>query len=298
MPACCKDGRLPAVDFHQHLWPEPFIAALGGRSEPPLLRGGTLELASERPHEVDLEAHRLDERLRSLDEAGIDVAVVSCQPTLGIERLPADERRELFDAYHEGILELAAASDGRIRPLAAEAVVEGTVGACVAADRLAGGVPEVDALFDELDSRDGVVFVHPGPAQEREGDPPWWPAVVDYTAQMQAAYAAWLARGLERWPRVRIVFAILAGGGPIQLERLRSRGVDIRSTLSPNVFFEASSYGRRAFELAFATYGVSQLVYGSDAPVIDQQLTLREVQTFGDACANAVVRDNPTKLLS
>ena len=35
----------------------------------------------------------------------------------------------------------------------------------------------------------------------------------------------------ERWPDVTVVFAILAGGAPIQLERLSSRGVDVRSSL-------------------------------------------------------------------
>ena len=73
----------------------------------------------------------------------------------------------------------------------------------------------------------------------------------------------------ERWPDVTVVFAILAGGGPVQLERLASRGVDVRSTLHRNVFFDTASYGRRALELCIETFGVEQLVFGSDAPVVD-----------------------------
>ena len=83
---------------------------------------------------------------------------------------------------------------------------------------------------------------------------------------MQRAYFAWLARAQERWSDVTVVFAILAGGAPMQLERLASRGVDVRSTLHRNVFFDTASYGRRALELCIETFGVEQLVFGSDAP--------------------------------
>jgi predicted TIM-barrel fold metal-dependent hydrolase len=115
---------------------------------------------------------------------------------------------------------------------------------------------------------------------------------------MQAAYALWLAEGAERWPRLRVVFAILGGGSPIQLERLRSRGVGIRDTLYPNVFFDTSSYGTRALELCLATFGVDCLVYGSDTPVIDSRPTLDAVRSFGDAVEDALCRQNPARLLS
>ena len=65
---------------------------------------------------------------------------------------------------------------------------------------------------------------------------------------MQAAYLAWLAHGRDRWPTFRVLFAMLAGGGPFQLERLARRGVDVRSALDPNVFFDVSTHGRRAIE--------------------------------------------------
>jgi predicted TIM-barrel fold metal-dependent hydrolase len=121
--------------------------------------------------------------------------------------------------------------------------------------------------------------------------------VVDYTAQMQAAYAAWLAHGSDRWPDLRVVFAILAGGAPFQLERLASRGVDTRGVLHPNVYLDTASYGVRALELSLSTYGIGQLVYGSDAPVIDAEPTLRAIRGFGQAVADAVCRDNPARLL-
>jgi hypothetical protein len=114
---------------------------------------------------------------------------------------------------------------------------------------------------------------------------------------MQAAYLAWLAGGRARWPTLRIVFAILAGGAPFQLERLSQRGVDVRSALDPGVFFDTATYGRRAIELCVETYGVGQLVYGSDTPVVDSEFTLQAVRGFGDAVTRMIQVETPRVLL-
>ena len=271
--------------------PEPLIRALERRAEPPRLRGRTLELSTERPCELDLDAHLPERRLERLARDGIDVALVSPAPTCEIDRHP-----DLRDAYHDGAAALAEESQGRLRPLAAGEVVPGFAGACISALDLVAGC---DALLGDLAGAGGFLFVHPGPpaAPAPPTAPDWWPAVVDYTAQMQAAYAAWLARDAERHPVVPVVFAILAGGAPVQLERLRSRGFHQADALRPNVYFDTSSYGRRALELAFSTYGVTQIVFGSDVPVIDAAPTLEAVRGFGEAVSELVLSTNPARLL-
>ena len=115
---------------------------------------------------------------------------------------------------------------------------------------------------------------------------------------MQRAYLSWLADGRERFPSLRIVFAILAGGGPFQLERLSHRGVDVRSALDPGVYFDTATHGRRAIELCIETFGATQLVYGSDIPVVEPRLTLDAVRGFGDAVAHILQSDTPGGLLS
>lgn len=288
---------MPTVDFHQHFWPEPLVEALSQRTRPPRLAGSTLELAGERSSEVDLRQHELATRLGLLDRHGIDVAVVSLQPTLGIARLPEEEAAELVDAYERGALELTLASGGRLVPLAAGRSAGGFRGVCLAAGELAD-LARLAPTLDELERTGVFAFVHPGPGSPAEGAPGWWASVVDYTAQMQAAYLAWIAEGADRWPGLRIVFAILAGGGPFQLERLRSRGVSGRDVLYENVFFDTASYGRRALDLCLATFGVGQLCFGSDAPVIDPQQTLDAVRGFGDAVTDSLCNLNPTRLLA
>jgi len=287
---------MPTVDVHQHLWPEALIEELSRRGRPPLLRGSILELAGERESEIDLDAHDLDARIALLDRCEIDIAVVSLPPTLGIHDLPEEDATPLLDAYDNGIRELSAAAKGRIAAFASRAPTEGFVGVCIGAPEL-GDLDAAAPRLDVLERSGAVLFVHPGPANPPSGTPAWWAAVVDYTAQMQAAYAIWHAYGVERWPALRVVFAILAGGSPFQLERLRSRGVSGREILHDNIYFETSSYGRRALELCLATFGVGQLLFGSDAPVIDPEPTLDAVRGFGDAVADALCNENPSRLL-
>lgn len=283
-------AALPTFDFHQHLWPEQLVAALARRGQPPRLSGSRLEL-SEGVFDVDLDAHRLERRLAELDRDGIEVAVVSLAPTLG-DPLPD----EIAEAYHEGIVEVAARSAGRVRALAAGVALDGFAGACVPA----GALLDLEApapLLDELERRRQPLFVHPGPGRPPAGAPSWWAPCVDYTAQMQAAHASWLAAGAARWLRLPVVFAILVGGAPFQLERLASRGLDVRDALSANVYFDTASYGVRAVELCLATYGVGRLVYGSDSPLIDPAPTLQAVRSFGQSVAVALCSDNPARLL-
>ncbi|HEX9599027.1 MAG TPA: amidohydrolase family protein [Gaiellaceae bacterium] len=288
-------GAMAAFDLHQHLWPEPLLSALARRRTPPRLHGNVLDLGGQGSFDVDLAAHDLQARLRDLDRDEIDVAIVSLAPTLGIDLLPADEAEPLLGAYHAGILDAARQSGGRIRAFAAGRVLDSFAGVTVAAGALAD-LDGLSSLLTELDRRRGVLFVHPGPSVSPPGAPDWWGAVVGYTAQMQAAYAAWLSGGVQRWPDLSVVFAILAGGGPFQLERLRSRGVDPRLALRPNLYVETASYGAHALELCLNTLGVGQLLYGSDAPVIDSQPTLQAVRGFGQAVADAMCCGNPRML--
>jgi hypothetical protein len=279
---------MPSYDVHQHIWPEAVFDVLRSRKRAPRLARDLLEL-DEGSFPVDLAEHDLEARLELLDRDGIDVAVVSLPPTLGWERHP-----ELADAYHAGGLELAAASGGRLLPLACGTCLEGFAGACVSAAAAAG---DLGALPGELGRAGQVLFVHPGPPGAAEaGAPPWWAALSSYTAQMQAAYLAWIADGAERHTDVHVVFAILAGGAPIQLERLRSRDVDPRTVLHPNVHLEIASYGRRALELSLDAYGARQLLYGSDTPVIDSRPTLNALSELGERVRRAVLAENPTRL--
>jgi hypothetical protein len=285
-----------STDFHQHLWPPSFFSALSARSQPPRLNGRQLELAGAPTWELDVESHDLDTRLELMDRLELDRAVVSLQPTLGIDRLQSEEALELIETWEHGILELAAAARGRIVPLAAGEPAGGFAGLCVSGAELL----DLDALAPRLDAltqSDHFLFVHPGAAATPPGAPSWWTAIVDYTAEMQAAYIAWLATGAARWPKLDVVFAILAGGAPIQLERMAARGVDERSAMLPHIWFDTATYGRRALDMVMSTYGVEPMLFGSDMPVVHSEPALDAIRSFGEAVTDAVLSANPARLL-
>jgi hypothetical protein len=286
---------VPTVDVHQHLWPEVFISALAARMERPRLRGSRLELR-DGDFEIDLGEHDLVRRLAALDVDGTDVAIVSLQPSCGIDRLPPDEARALGDCWESGIVELASGAGGRLVPLGVGRSPDGFAGATVPA-RALRDMEALAPLLGALQADGGFLFVHPGSVEPDAHAPSWWAAVNDYTAQMQAAYLSWLADGQSRWPSVRVLFAFLAGGGPFQLERLASRGIEVRSALHPNVFFETSSYGRRAIELCIETFGVQQVVFGTDRPVVDPAATVHAVRSFGESVEHIVRDEVPAGLL-
>ncbi len=286
---------MAGFDVHQHLWPRSFVEALSQRTEAPYLDGDTLH-HKEGPYVVDLGENELETRLALLDRCEIDTAIVSLQPTFGFEDVDAAERAHLEGLWEEGILEIAAAASGRIVPLAVDRPRPGFAGVTVGADRL----EDLDTLGPTLDALrgDGFLFVHPVSGSPPSWAPGWWPAIAEYTGQMQRAYLAWLGYLQERWPDVNVVFAVLAGGGPVQLERLASRGVDVRSTLHQNLYFDTASYGRRAIELCIETFGVGQLVYGSDLPVIDPEPTAQALKGMGESVETLIRLDNPNRLVA
>jgi hypothetical protein len=273
---------MTSFDVHQHLWPERLVDALRRRERPPRLAGDMLVLG-EGTFDAGLEAHTLEGRLELLDSVGVDVALISLQPTLACDGIP-----ELVDAYHEGILELVQASNGRLRAYAVAECRPGFAGACVAGPALVAGLGD---LPDELVAAGQVLFVHPGPVPAPPADaPPWWSAIVDYCAQMQAAYASWITQG---HPDLPVVFGILAGGAPFQLERLRTRGGNPPDV---NAYFDTASYGRLALELTAEACDRDRLLFGSDAPVMDPELTLAGVAEAG--LTDAALRQNPSRLFA
>jgi predicted TIM-barrel fold metal-dependent hydrolase len=302
---------MATIDVHQHLWPEPLLAALARRGRPPrLIRRGDgwmLRTPGEADWPVALAGHDPDVRLRTLDANGIDRAFVAPSVPLGIEALPADEAAPLIEAYHAGVAELperlgawAAVGLAEPDPAGLEALLDrGFAGACVAADALgdAAGLAALEPVLAVLERRGAPLFVHPGPsprtlAADGDGDmPPWWPAMTRYVASMNAAWHAFAVEVRPAHPRLKACFAMLAGLAPLHRERLVARGG--RPVADPLTFVDSSSYGPRAVDAVIRELGVDALVHGSDLPVVDD----RDL-ALGEAVHVALRERNPARLLA
>ena len=305
----CTLRNSTAVDVHQHLWPAQFIDALRMRTHRPRLDGWTLHLVGEPPCEVDPAAH--DPAARAALDPDLGRALVSLSSPLGIESLPPDEAAPLLDAWHKGALALpdgfgAWSSVSTAEPDLAglkDLFGAGMVGLQLPATCLLtpGAVERVAAVLRVCELSDRPVLVHPGPVAARApGEPPlpaWWPAVVDYSAQLQAAWWSWQAAGRALLPELRICFVAGAGLGPVHHERFAARGGD-RTHVDPDTFVDTSSYGRTGIEALIRVLGIDPVVLGSDRPYAEPLWQGgSSAPDFGAAARHAVRVSNPRRLL-
>src|SRR4051812_6617556 len=281
--------RAVRVDVHQHLWTEPLVEALARRDEPPFVRRVNGEWLLRIPGEPDwaLEPAALDveDRAALVARDGLDRALVCLSSPLGIEALPGDEARPLLDAYHRGVEEAPGVFGGwgalaldDAAPREVDALLDrGFVGISLPAGAMADpeGLERCREILARLEARGAPLLVHPGPAPWRPavenpgGAPLWWPALTGYVGEMNAAWHAFVATGRAAHPRLRVLFAMLAGGAPLHLERLAARGGPGRDPIDPDVFYDTSSYGPLTIDAVIRTVGVDQVVHGSGRPVVE-----------------------------
>ncbi|HTR74645.1 MAG TPA: hypothetical protein VMH33_05225 [Solirubrobacterales bacterium] len=304
---------MDAVDVHQHLLGEPLIEALGHRAAPPRLapcrEGWIFKLAAEPDSILTPAAIDVELRLAELAADGIDRALVALSTALGIESLPREEAEALIESHHLGLEELPIEFAGwgavpLVEPDPADidaALDRGCVGITLPATALAhpAAVERLAPLLERLEEREAPLFVHPGPVAPGDGAgsagrlPHWWPALTDYVAQMQAAWFAFLHAGRPSHPRLRVLFAALAGGAPLQLERYAARRGVPAPEPDPLVFYDTSSYGPRLIGTMAAAVGAGQLVHGSDRPVVDLRTAWPD-----PGLRRAAMAVNPDRLLN
>src|SRR3954463_1952700 len=83
---------------------------------------------------------------------------------------------------------------------------------------------------------------------------------------MNPAWPAFAAWGRLSPPGPRGVFAMLAGGAPLHHERYLARGGPSGAISDPDVFYDTSSYGRRALDPAVRVVRDHPLAFWSGPP--------------------------------
>jgi hypothetical protein len=130
---------------------------------------------------------------------------------------------------------LGAVSLRPLAPVDVDALLAaGAVGITLPAGALArpDGLDHCGALLERLARHDAPLLVHPGPGSWRAwrpqphpetAAPGWWPAMTRYVADMNAAWHAFAAFGRRQHRRLRVVFAMLAGGAAARRAARRAR---------------------------------------------------------------------------
>jgi hypothetical protein len=277
------------VDVHQHIWTTPLLEALATRARLPFVRrseGATvLHCAGERPYRIDVDAEMPSHRQALLRTDGVDLALVALSSPVGIEALPRRDSLELIQAHLDGTSALGAGFAGwgpvpldQPEPADVDRVLaKGCLGVSLPAGALLR--PEsllaLGPVLERIAEREVPLFIHPGRGPGSHGpeapstEPLWWRALTDYVAQMQAAWLTFVTAARREHPHLTVLFTMLAGGAPLLSERLGARGGPRIELRDPLIFYDTSSYGPAAIKATARVVGASQLLYGSDRPVIE-----------------------------
>ena len=279
------------IDIHAHVYPEGcFTEVLKDRSDFKLVenpRGQSLLCRGSHVMSMPKDGADLDNRLASMNEAGIDVAVLS----VGALNIGWAGSRDASAArfVNDGLASVCREHPMRFRFAAvlpcvnrSEMVKEldraldmGAAGVGIATNvgDLQLDAPELREFWREMSRRKLMVLVHPTfPCDGPLNDTGTFLSVGYPGETAMAATKLALSGALEECADAKIVWSHLGGSLPMILDRI-DRGYQRFSNcphppsyyLRRCYFDTACSHGP-ALDCARATWGVNALVFGTDVP--------------------------------
>ncbi len=296
-----------AIDVHAHYFGADLgerIAAAHDDRWPTLVKnpagdGGALMLGHRRFRQVRSVLWDVDERITELDQAGVDIQVISPVPiTLAYW---ADPRASIAyaRASNDSIADAVRRSRGRLEGLAtlplphvAAAVTElhrvvtelGLRGIEIGSQVTDWDLDsaELAPVFAAAEELDAVVFVHPtdgGDGVLRRSGQPYDFGLGMITDTAIAATALVFGGVLERYPRLRVVLAHGCGTFAWAYPRLRL-GAGIFNAVDPShadrlvssLWVDSLVFDHRHLRMLADRFGGDHLLLGTDYPFIPGQL--------------------------
>ncbi len=308
---------MPKIDVHHHIAPPEYRSALAARG---------VESVGGRP----IPAWDLEETLAFMDRQGIETALLSVSaPGVFIGDLSL--ARELARSCNEYLAELVGENPSRFGAFAVlplpdvEAALEEAayaldrlkldgIGLLSSVDGRYMGHPSYEPLFEELDRREAVVFMHPHTPEESDlpgtGLPP---SLIEFVFETTRAVATLLFNGiLERCPHVRIILP--HAGGTVPFIALRLGLGQFWPGLQEHVPKGVIAYLQRLYydtALAAAPFALrslqelvddSHILFGSDFPFAPELAAvatiaaLNEYPGFDESAREAVFHRNAREL--
>ncbi|QRP44029.1 amidohydrolase family protein [Amycolatopsis sp. FDAARGOS 1241] len=272
------------VDVHAHLWSEAYLQLL--------TRLGNTKAAGQRGLGADRTTAELDARFEQMTAAGIDLQVLSTTPAppyFEDEQAAIEAARWVNDEYAE----LARLHPDRFRAFASlplphpdAALAELTralddldfLGAAITTSVLGRslGDPAFLPVYEELDRRGSVLFVHPaglGAESPLIGRNLTWQigAPIEDTVAVMHLIIAGVP---SRFPRMKIILPHLGGALPMILPRIDRQNPweapetpEKPSLAARRIFYDTVGHNHGpALRLAADTLGADRLVLGTDFP--------------------------------
>src|SRR3984957_12697060 len=299
------------IDVHHHILPDFFWRETNDAAHPV---GGI----APPPWDADL-------MLSFMDEAGVDVAIISIS-TPGVHTGDDARARSLARRCNELSAQLIQSHPGRLDCFAALPLpdVDGALAELAyALDVLkldgvvlfsnANGVylgeASFEPVFEELERRKAVVFVHPtaspDPSAHHLGLPD---SLLDFTADTTRALAQMhYSNRFARTPSVKYIFSHAGGTAPYLAGRwgivdavnvipgAKERG-PVADTLRRLYWDTALSFGDPVLNMLRDVVGLDQVLFGSDFPYLRRDIAVSSVERLSQTAA--VSDDERSRVLS
>ncbi len=265
------------IDVHHHFYPPEYRATMGTNARMPAVRDWTLQRT-----------------LEELDKNDVDTAMLSLSPP-GVHHGTAREIRYLARTVNEHAAALRAERPARFGHFATVPMpdVDATLTEIAhALDTLEAdgiqlmtsygdrwpGHPDFDAVFDELNRRKAVVFIHPLEPDCCAGLIDWVPAALtEFTADTTRCVFSLLFSGtLARCPDIRFILCHAGASVPIFAGRAEVMGMarafaqhlpnGIDHELQRLHYDVALAANRPALAALFSYVSASQVLLGTDYP--------------------------------
>jgi aminocarboxymuconate-semialdehyde decarboxylase len=320
------------VDFHNHYYPDAYLREITrGTSRVRVARDadGRLLLHYPGDYNVVVRGHRdLDERIRVMDEAGIDVQAFSLT-TPGVHIEDGARGVELARLVNDEFAAAAARHEGRFAPLAALPLQDPDA-AVLELDRAVAlghrGVllfsningrtlddPRYFPLFERIAALAVPAFIHPtNPSALGQLEAYRLTALMGFQFDTTAALTRLIFAGvLERLPDLVLVVGHLGGTIPFLAERVE-RGYEAYPECREHISRPPSEYFRRiyidtvnfnpaALRLGLDFAGPERIVFGTDYPhqvgYIDRALAAVRDLPVSDADRDRILGGNAAALL-
>jgi 6-methylsalicylate decarboxylase len=161
------------------------------------------------------------------------------------------------------------------------------------------GDPSFDDLFNELNRRKAVVFVHPAVPQAGSLSTLNFPgSLLEFPFDTTRAIVNLIHGGtVVRYPDVRFIFSHAGGAAPYLAGRLTLFSAPMIKRLKDLYYDTALSATRYTFGLLAELAGPTHILFGSDYPFVPEVVVsasasrLRDFRGFGEQGSRSVERD-------
>jgi len=310
-----------AIDVHGHLWTDDFLDLME--------KYGKKNVAVQRGKGAGNGEAEMEKRFAMMDAAGIAMQALSICPqapqfedkqhAVTAARVANDLYLEAVEKWPKRFVAYAAVPlphvDESLKELERMLGQRGFVGATIPTSILDKSIadPSFLPLYEELDRRGSVLFVHPG------GYGAYSPLIQDFHltwmigAPMEdtIAVAHLILRGIpQKYPKLKIINTHIGGALPMLMQRLDniykwenpSLG-EVPSTTARRMWYDTVGHGYTpALEAGIRSLGADRLVFGTDFPYEPGPLFKRSIDYISEVGlkkeeVDQILRTRPMQLL-